>query len=261
MEKENITETLDHLKPGKRIQPKPLTLEEIHEATQKRLSLIHKEFTEGFEFIKNYPKSVTFFGSARLEENNPHYIKARQLAQKIVTELGFAVTSGGGPGIMEAANRGAFEMGGSSLGLNIELPHEQSINPYVTDSLDFHYFFIRKVCLSFSAETYVFFPGGFGTMDELFELITLIQTRKIPKAPIVLVGSDFWNEFDSFVKKSMLARETIDEVDTHIYTITDNEEEILNIIKNAPIRNGVPYHEPKKETKSFLKFNWIKKIK
>ena len=216
---EEITE-----KPHKRTQPKPLTLQEIHLATQKRLSLIHKEFSEGFEFIKKYQKSVTFFGGAKTTSDNPYYIKARELSKKIVAELGYTVVSGGGPGIMEAANRGAFEMGGKSIGINIELPHEQTLNPYITEHKDFYYFFTRKVCLSFSAEAFIFFPGGFGTMDELLELITLVQTKKIPKVPIILVGSDFWNEFDSFVKKTLLSRGNIEQKDSEIYTIEDDEE-------------------------------------
>lgn len=237
------------IKNHKKREPKPLTLAEIHKATQKRLSAIHKEFSSGFEFIKNYPKSVTFFGSARAKEGTIYYENAKILAEKIVSELGYTVVSGGGPGIMEAASRGAFEMGGSSVGLNIELPHEQTTNPYTTDHMDFYYFFTRKVCLSFSAEAYVIFPGGFGTMDETFELITLMQTYKIISAPIILVGSDFWKEFDNFVKNSLLSREMVSDKDLTVYTIEDDHDKILEIIKNAPVRNGVRYRNSDKRKK------------
>jgi uncharacterized protein (TIGR00730 family) len=220
---------------------KPITLLEISEAARKRVTLIAQEFTDGFEFVKNYPRSVTFFGSARVNENDPYYIKARGLASKIVTELRYSVITGGGPGIMEAANRGAFEAGGNSLGLTIELPREQLDNKYMTDKEDFHYFFSRKVCLSFSAEAYIFFPGGFGTLDEFLEILTLVQTNKIPKAPIILVGISFWSTLEKFFKDILLENKAIEEKDLSLYTITENEDEILEIIKQAPIRMGLKY--------------------
>jgi uncharacterized protein (TIGR00730 family) len=222
---------------------KPLTLQEISEAVDKRVNLIASEFKDGFEFVKNYPRSVTFFGSARTKENDAYYEKARSLAVRIVAELHYSIMTGGGPGIMEAANRGAFEGGGNSLGLTIELPREQSTNPYLTDSEDFHYFFSRKVCLSFSAEAYIFFPGGFGTMDEFTEILTLIQTGKIPKAPIILFGSEFWNPLQNFFKEVLVQNKSIEEKDLSLYTITDNEDEVLQIIKKAPVRFGVRYDE------------------
>lgn len=223
---------------------KPVTLSEISEAAVKRVAVISQEFANGFEFIKNYPRSVTFFGSARIKENDPDYEKARNLAGKIVSELHYSVTTGGGPGVMEAANRGAFEAGGNSLGLTIELPKEQQTNQYLTDSEDFHYFFSRKVCLSFSAEAYIFFPGGFGTFDEFLEILTLIQTEKIPKAPIILVGRSFWAPLEEEVfKKVLLGNKMIEEKDLSLYTITDSDEEILEIIKKAPIRLGLKYDE------------------
>lgn len=217
---------------------KMLTLEDINEAIEKRVDIIGDEFSRGFNFIKKYPKTVTFFGSARTPEDNQEYIGARDLAKRINEELSYSVVTGGAIGIMEAANRGAFESGGQSLGLNIELPHEQSMNKYLTDSMEFHYFFTRKVCLSFSAEAYVYYPGGFGTMDELFEILTLIQTKKIEKVPVILVGSHYWNGLDEFIKDNLLKGEKISEGDTDLYTISDNHDEILEIIKNAPIRKG-----------------------
>ena len=221
----------------------PLTLSEISESAEKRVALISKEFINGFEFIKNYPRSVTFFGSARTKRGEYYYDKAEKLAERIVKELHYSVTTGGGPGIMEAVNKGAFGAGGNSLGLTIELPREQSVNQYLTDKEDFHYFFSRKVCLSFSAEAYVFFPGGFGTLDEFLEILTLIQTNKIPKAPIVLVGENHWKPLEEFFKEVLLKNEMISESDLSLYTITDNEEEILKIIKTAPIRLGLKYDE------------------
>jgi uncharacterized protein (TIGR00730 family) len=222
---------------------KPVTLLEISEAAQKRVTLISKEFTNGFEFVKNYPRSVTFFGSARTKEGETYYEKAKGLAGKIVQELHYSVTTGGGPGIMEAANKGAFEAGGNSLGLTIDLPHEQSTNQYLTDREDFHYFFSRKVCLSFSAEAYIFFPGGFGTLDEFMEILTLVQTNKIPKSPIILVGWFFWSPLEQFFKEVLVENKTIDEKDLSLYTISDDEDEILSMIKKAPIRFGLKYDE------------------
>ena len=228
-------------------QKVPLTLFEISEAAKKRVTLIDKEFTDGFEFVKNYPKSVTFFGSARFEENDAYYQKARQLAARIVTELHYAVVTGGGPGIMEAANKGAYEAGGNSIGFTIELPHEQITNKYLTDQIGFHYFFSRKVCLAFSAEAYIFFPGGFGTLDEFTEILTLIQTGKIPKAPIILFGQDSWLPLETFFKDVLIKNQTIDPEDTSLYVITDDEDQILEIIKNAPIRIGLQYSQKSEE--------------
>jgi len=226
---------------------KPLTLLEMSEAAQKRVNLIYREFSEGFEFIKNYPRSVTFFGSARTKESEHYYEKARNLAKKIVEKTHYSVLTGGGPGIMEAANRGAFEAGGNSLGLTIDLPKENDHQQYFTNKINFHYFFSRKVCLSFSAETYIFFPGGFGTLDEFTEILTLTHTNRIPRVPIILVGEEHWKHLDQFFQNTLIKNGMIDEKDTSIYTITDNEEEILEIIKNAPIRMGVAYDEKSEE--------------
>ena len=228
---------------GKETGFTPLTLEEIHAATEKRIEKIQKEFRDGFELIENSPASVTFFGSARLSENHPSYKTARNLAHRIVTELKYSVLTGGGAGIMEAANRGAFEAGGKSLGLNIKLPEEQTPNNYVTDQAIFHYFFSRKVCLSFSAEAYVFFPGGFGTLDELFEILTMVQTKKIGKVPIILVGKQFWKHFDRLIKKMLANKKLIDAEDRELYIITDNLDEVVSIIKEAPVRNGIRFRE------------------
>lgn len=227
--------------PSKELPIKPLTRAELAEDAKKRLSLIGTEFSRGFEFLKNYPKSVTFFGSARLDKEDPYCKKAESLAGHIVKELNYSIVTGGGPGIMEAANKGAHEMGGTAVGLNIKLPKEQRVNSYVTDSINFYYFFVRKVCLSFSAEAYIFFPGGFGTLDEMFEILTLVQTKKIEKVPIILVGKEYWEPLEQFLKEKVLETKMIEEEDLTLYTITDNEDEIIEIIRKSPIQEGVPY--------------------
>lgn len=219
----------------------PLTKEEIHEATQERVYEISREFTAGFKFLEKFPRSVTFFGSARTPEDNPYYIKARNLASRIVTENGHAVITGGGPGIMEAANRGAKESLGNSIGLTIRLPKEQVMNNYMTDHIDFYYFFSRKVCLAYSAEAFLFFPGGYGTLDEFFEIVTLLQTKKIPQVPVILVGRDFWEKALHFITEDLLSRENIDPFDLNLFSIIDDEDEILQIIKNVPVRGPIPY--------------------
>jgi len=223
-------------RPHKSILSEPLTLEKINADIHDRIDNITKEFTEGFNFIKTQSKSVTFFGSARTLETENDYQKAQELAKRISTELGYAIFTGGGPGIMEAANRGAFENNGKSFGLTIKLPTEQITNPYLTNHINFKYFFSRKVCMSYSAEAYVYFPGGFGTLDELFEILTLVQTNKIEKVPVVLIGTEFWKPFDDFIRNTLLKTEKIEEEDLKLYTITDNLDEALEIIKNAPVR-------------------------
>lgn len=214
-----------------------LIKEEIEHGTKLRVSRIDREFSRGFKFIKHYPKSVSFFGSARFKEDNEHYQKAKSIAEKL-SSLGYAIVTGGGPGIMQAGNHGAYDAGGDSIGLNIQLPMEQVVNPYVKDSVDFYYFFSRKVTLAFSAEAYLYFPGGFGTLDEFFEILTLVQTRKIPKVPIILVGSDYWNPLNNFIKKYLLEEHNaINPEDLNLYKITDDDEEVLQMVKDAPMRD------------------------
>jgi len=214
-------------------QSQTFTTAEMAHETQERMSRITEEFQNGFEFVNRYPLSVTFFGSARFKPEDHYYEKARTLAKKIVEELQHSVVTGGGPGIMEAANRGAFEAGGPSLGLTIKLPEEQETNQYVTDHIDFYYFFSRKVCLSFSAKAFILFPGGFGTMDEFFEVLTLVQTQKIKDTPIILYSHDYWQPLDQFIKKQLLERGTVSEQDTDLYRITEDDEEILELIRKA----------------------------
>jgi uncharacterized protein (TIGR00730 family) len=227
--------------PAKDLNIQPITLHEVDTEIKKRVSMIDQEFSRGFDFIKTQPKSVTFFGSARLPETNKYYMSARNMSAKL-SKLGYTILTGGGPGIMEAANRGAFESEGKSLGLNIKLPHEQVRNPYVTDVVDFYYFFVRKVMLSFSAEAYVFYPGGFGTYDEFFEILTLVQTNKIEKVPIYLIGTEFWNSLKQLMIDQMVKNNTIDASDVDLFTITDDVDAVVEAIKNVPIRNGVRVH-------------------
>jgi uncharacterized protein (TIGR00730 family) len=220
---------------------KPLTRQEMHDAANARVSLISKEFNNGFNFLAQFPKSVTFFGSARFTEENKYYATAREIGTRIVKDLHYSVVTGGGPGIMEGANRGAFEAGGDSVGLTIELPDHQVTNKYLTKELELYYFFSRKVCLSFSAEAYVFFPGGLGTLDEFFEIMTLVQTHKIESVPIILVGSDFWKHIDGLLQTLLQEYKTIDESDRQFYTITDDVDQVMTIIKGAPVRNGIKF--------------------
>ena len=223
---------------------KPLELslskQEVNEQIQSRVDRIDREFLGAFKFITGFPRSVTFFGSSRFTEESEHYIQARRLAGKIVKELGYTVLTGGSAGIMEAANRGAFEAGGESVGLNIRLPREQGGNKYTTASIDFSYFFVRKVALSFAAEAYIFFPGGFGTLDEFFEIITLIQTHKIRRVPVFLVGKDYWEPLNAFIKENVFElHQAISRHDLNLYTITDDEEQIIQAIRNVPINDGI----------------------
>src|SRR3989338_517593 len=215
-------------------------MEESIKLAEKRVTEISKEFKEGFEFLENYPKSITFFGGNQIKEDNPYYTDAKNLASRLVTELGYAIVTGGGPGIMEAANRGAFEAGGTSIGLLIQLPDGQVTNRYITKAFPLYYFFVRKVCLSFSAEAFIFYTGGFGTLDEFFEILTLIQTKKIVGVPMICVGSVYWNKLKSFMVEEMEKRGTIAPGDMDLFHIRDSHDEIIEIAKTARVRVVVP---------------------
>lgn len=227
-------------KHGKAPTLPPLSASEVMEQIKSRVARIDREFLDAFEFIAGFPRSVTFFGSSRFDENNEHCIKARRLAGKIAKELGYTVLTGGSDGIMEAANRGAFEAGGESVGLNVRLPREQGGNKYTTASIDFSHFFVRKVALSYAAEAYIFFPGGFGTLDEFFEVITLIQTSKIRRVPIFLVGKDYWDPLSRFLHENVFAiHHAVNKSDLELYRITDSEDEIIETIRGVPIHDGI----------------------
>lgn len=204
-----------------------------------RVFRIMSEFVDGWQFLADFDKTVTFFGSARLEEGSRWYEEARKLA-KMLADQKFAVITGGGPGIMEGANRGACESEkGDSVGINIQLPFEQRENPYVKKGSGFYYFFVRKVMLVYSARAYVFFPGGYGTLDELFEMITLIQTQKVDSTiPVVLVGKEFWGPLLKWIEKAMRDElKTISPEDINIYKLVDTAEEAFEIVKSAPARH------------------------
>ena len=221
---------------------KPKLGEDFRKSLHWRVFRILSEFVDGWQFLADFKKTVSFFGSARFLEGSKWYEEARKLG-KMMAEAGFAVVTGGGPGIMEAGNRGAVEGNGKSIGINVQLDMEQRINPYVQESTAFHYFFVRKVMLSFAARAYVFFPGGLGTLDEVFELITLIQTKKISdKIPVILVGQDFWDPVGELLKNQLYEKyQTIDESDLNIYKIVDSAEEAFELIKNAPPREDWYY--------------------
>ncbi len=202
-----------------------------------RIFRIMAEFVEGFEFLSGLHREVTFFGSARALPEHPYYKVARELGKKLAKD-GYTVITGGGPGIMEAGNRGAFEAGGESVGLDIVLPMEQRRNPYVKKSKGFHYFFTRKVMLSASAQAYVFFPGGFGTLDELFEVVTLIQTGKMSdQVPVILMGKEYWSGMLDWIKKIMLEKNHfIEPFETQIMQVVDTADEALAIVRKTPER-------------------------
>ncbi|MFA6404908.1 MAG: TIGR00730 family Rossman fold protein [Candidatus Paceibacterota bacterium] len=214
-----------------------LSREDIHDNDIKgHLSRINQEFADGFEFLKKYPKSVTIFGSARAKPDSDHYKDALELGTRIAKELKYAIITGGGPGIMEAVNKGAYEAGGVSIGLNISLPHERGTNAYCTHAIKFSYFFSRKTMLTFAAEAFVFFPGGYGTFDELFNILTLIQTEKIPRVPIVLFDSSFWNGFKQVMETNMVEKfGTISPKDLGFFEIADSIDHVIDIIRKAPL--------------------------
>lgn len=213
------------------IQQKQMTFAEYDGNFSWRVFRIMSEFVDGFEFLSKLERTVTFFGSARLREDNPYYGKARDLAYRL-SKHGFTIVTGGGPGIMEAGNRGAAEAGGRSVGLNIELPLEQEFNPYVKQGIGFHYFMSRKFMLDYSALAYVFFPGGFGTLDELFTISTLIQTGKADRdVPIVLMGREFWTPLLEWTRKSLVGQwHTVAPRDFEIWQVTDDLEEAVQMI-------------------------------
>ncbi len=206
------------------------------EDTNWRIFRIMSEFIDGFEFLAPLRREITFFGSARFPEGSHWYEEARKLG-RLLGENGFTVITGGGPGIMEAGNRGVYEGGGESVGLDIELPEEQRRNAYVKKGIGFHYFFTRKVMLSASAQAYVFFPGGMGTLDEFYEMVTLVQTKKMESVPILCMGRDFWEPLDRWMNDKMVGEyDTISPEDMDIYTIVDTVEEAFEILKNSKER-------------------------
>lgn len=200
-------------------------LKKLSIADLERANAYARDLGSGLQVVRSFPQGVTVFGSARLPQDNKYCKMAHELGG-LLAKNGHAVITGGGPGIMEAANHGAYEIGGRSIGLNITLAHEQHPNPYLTDCVTFEYFFARKVSLAMSAKVFVFFPGGFGTMDELSEILCLMQEGKMPKMPVFLIGKDYWRAFDKVIGKMLLLR-LINVKDAGIFTITNNVEKVV----------------------------------
>ena len=206
---------------------------DFRETAQWRIFRIMSEFVDGFQFLADFGPAVSIFGSARTTPNNVSYKEAQKLGN-MLGKIGFTMITGGGPGIMEAGNKGAYEAGAVSVGLNIQLPMEQRVNDYVTKAIGFHYFFTRKVMLSFASRAYVFFPGGFGTLDEFLEIVTLIQTKKIPPIIVVCVGKSFWQPFVDWMKETMYEKmSAVDKEDLDIYKVVDTADEAFKIIKET----------------------------
>lgn len=199
---------------------KKLSIEDL-----ERANAYAKDLTMGLQIIRSFPQGVTVFGSARLPQDDKYCKMAYQLGG-LLAENGHAVVSGGGPGIMEAVSHGSYEIGGRTIGLNIKLMHEQFPNPYLTDSVTFEYFFARKVALAMAAKVFVFFPGGFGTMDEIAEILCLMQENKMPKMPVFLIGTDFWKNFEKIIKK-MLEMKLIATDDPKIFQTTNDLTEVV----------------------------------
>jgi uncharacterized protein (TIGR00730 family) len=223
-----------HNTKGTSVTERQYLIDEITIKDSWRLFRILSEFVEGFETLADIQPAVSIFGSTRVSADNPLYVKAEQMA-RLLTESGFNVITGGGPGIMEAANKGALEGGGKSIGLNIDLPAEQAPNPYTNIHLSFRYFFVRKVMFVKYAMAYIIFPGGFGTLDELFEAITLIQTKKIKPFPLILVDSSYWQGLIDWLKGSPLQVKHISPADLDIIQILDDPQEIIKHIKRTVI--------------------------
>jgi uncharacterized protein (TIGR00730 family) len=204
-----------------------------------RIFRIMAEFVDSFETLSHLGPAVTVFGSARTRPADPHYVAAQKLAKELAAQ-GLAVITGGGPGIMEAANRGAAEGKGKSVGLNIELPFEQKGNKYANVPVNFHYFFSRKVCFVKYSMGFVFMPGGFGTLDEFFEVLTLVQTRRISRFPLILFGKDYWTGLLAWMKQSLEGQQYISPGDLDLVEITDDPHHAVEIILDYRRRVGPP---------------------
>jgi len=217
------------IKPDHRIT-KVMQEDNDNQMPSWRIFKVMGEFVAGYEFLKKYKLAASIFGTARVGFNTRVYKEAKILGNKLA-KAGFAVITGGGPGVMEAANKGAYEGGGKSVGINIQLPFEQRTNPYVNESIAFNYFFVRKLMLSFASEVYVFFPGGFGTLDELFELLTLIQTKKSKRIPIILVDKEYWEPLLTWIQSQVYKKnQAISEADTKLFNLVNSADEAYRMI-------------------------------
>ncbi len=210
-----------------------LVRQKMIDAAEGRLVTVVEEFERAFDVLGHYEKTVTIFGTARLPQNHPVCNQAFAIGWALAKH-GYAIVTGGGAGAMEAANRGAKQAGGASIGFNIHLPMEQKLNDYTTESYRFEHFFGRKVAMTLDASAYIYTGGGFGTFDELFEVVTLIQTGVIPQVPIILLGKDFWTPFDAVIRDVLAdTYHTIEPEDRSLYTITDDIEQIVDIINQS----------------------------
>jgi uncharacterized protein (TIGR00730 family) len=209
-------------------------IDELKVQDSWRLFRVLSEFVDGFEAMADIYPAVSIFGSARTQPKSPEYKMAEKMAASLV-KSGFNIISGGGPGVMEAANKGAAEAGGKSEGLNIQLPYEQKPNCYANVRLDFRYFFIRRVMFVKYAVAYIVMPGGFGTLDEFFEAITLIQTKKIRPFPVIMIGSDYWKGLIDWMKETMVKQKTISESDLDIFHIVDDPDRAVEIITRTVV--------------------------
>ena len=215
---------------NKNLEPSRSSLEDLKMEDPWRVFRIMAEFVEGFHELSEIGPAVSIFGSARTKSTHHWYFQAEKTARLLVKE-GYAVITGGGPGAMEAANRGARHAKGLSIGLNIDLPFEQKPNAYVNHLINFHYFFCRKVMIVKYAKAFVIFPGGFGTLDELFESLTLIQTQRMEKFPIILFGKAYWSGLIEWLRKSVLKERNIDSQDLNIFTVVDRPEDVIKEIR------------------------------
>lgn len=204
-----------------------------------KICRIEEEFRQGLDAVKNLGPSVTFYGSSRLEESHPEYQRVYKLSNRIAKELKYIIITGGGGGIMEAANKGAYDAGVESIGFTIRLPHEQATNPYVTKELPFHFFFARQVSLSYTTEVCIFCAGGTGTMYEFFEMLTHLQTGKIGPIPVILYGTEFWNPIIQMVNELLVHKyKTISPIDMERFIVTDDDDKIMEVIRTSKMRNG-----------------------
>jgi uncharacterized protein (TIGR00730 family) len=222
-------------------RPKKMTLDDIRNGcislygkddTEVQICAMNEEMRQGLDVLSAIPKSITIFGSARTPESDPYYQKAIRVAER-AGHAGYATITGGGPGIMQAGNQGAHNAHVESIGMTIQLPMEQFTNEYVSTEVPFYFFFTRKTAMRFGSKAFLFFPGGFGTLDELAETLTLVQTNKINHVPMILVGVAFWTPLLDFFKQQMLAKGMISPEDMQLFTVTDDEDEIMKLILSA----------------------------
>jgi len=216
-----------------------------------RVFRIMAEFVEGFETLSRIPKAVTVFGSARSRPGDPDYRRAEELGRALA-KAGHAVLTGGGPGDMEAVSKGAFEAGGETIGACIELPHEERPNPYLTHQISFRYFFVRKVMFVKYSRAFVILPGGFGTLDELFEALTLIQTRKGRRIPIILVGNGFWSGLLDWMRGTLIARGMIDAADIGLMKAVDDDDSVVDAIFDFYESRGFEHSATERELLLYL---------